>query len=209
MTGAMDVPTPPNHHAHHPGFHGLMGWVGALTMVAGRRPVARVAADLVGVSAGDHVVDVGCGPGAAAREAAGRGARVTAVDPSDVMRRAAHWTTGRGAERRIRWVDGVAEALPLDDGEVTVVWSLSTVHHWADVEQGLAEAARVLASGGRFLATERQRDPEATGLASHGWTPAQAEAFAECCRAAGFVDVTVRTPEGRRGRLLAVRAVRP
>lgn len=199
----------PNHHAHHPGFAGLRGWVGALSMVRGREPIARLAADLVAVGPGDHLVDVGCGPGAAVREAARRGARATGVDPSDVMLRTARWTSRRRDPARVVWVEGTAELLPLADGDASVLWSLSTVHHWSDVERGLAEAARVLGAGGRLLAIERHRHPDAHGLASHGWTDAQAHAFADLAAAAGFADPEVTTHPLGGGLVLAVRAHRP
>jgi ubiquinone/menaquinone biosynthesis C-methylase UbiE len=48
------------------------------------------------------------------------------------------------------------------------------VHHWHDLDAGLAEVRRVLRPSGRFLAIERQVEPGATGLASHGWTAEQA-----------------------------------
>ena len=54
-------------------------------MTIGRDGDARLAAELTELTAGDRLVDVGCGPGAAARFAAGRGARVTGVDPAPVM----------------------------------------------------------------------------------------------------------------------------
>ena len=80
-----------------------------------------------------------------------------------------------------------------------MVWSVATVHHWADVTAGLAEVARVLAPGGRFVVIERRVQPGATGLASHGWTDEQAASFAAYCRSAGFDDVRVETmKQGRR-----------
>jgi ubiquinone/menaquinone biosynthesis C-methylase UbiE len=109
----------------------------------------------------------------------------------------------------VEWREGTAEALPVDDGAATVLWSVSTIHHWSDIDQGLAEAHRVLAPGGRFLGIERRTTPGATGHAGHGWTDEQAEAFAAACRAARFVDVTVETRDGDRGRLQVVRAHRP
>jgi ubiquinone/menaquinone biosynthesis C-methylase UbiE len=138
-------------------------------MIMGRGGVARLAADLASVSHADHVVDVGCGPGTAAREAARRGARVTGVDPATVMLRLARALTRDRAA--ISWTAGTAEQLPQPDGPATVVWSLATVHHWKEVTAGLAETRRVLAPGGRFLAIERQVRPGATGLASYGWGP--------------------------------------
>ncbi|HWJ52261.1 MAG TPA: class I SAM-dependent methyltransferase [Propionibacteriaceae bacterium] len=194
-----------NHHAGHAGFAGVTGLLAGLTMIVGRGSVARFAADTAAVSHADHVVDVGCGPGTAAREAARRGASVTGVDPAAVMLRLARaLTRDRNA---ISWAEGTAEDLPLPDGSATVVWSLATVHHWKSVTAGLAEARRVLAPGGRFLVIERRVRPGATGLASHGWTDQQAESFVADCREAGFEDVRLerRTP-GRRA-VLAVAAV--
>ncbi len=179
----------PNHHGGHPGFSGITGFLAGLTMVLGRLRIARLACDLAGVSADDRVVDVGCGPGAAAREAARRGAEVTGVDPALVMLGMARRLTFR--KLSVRWTEGVAEDLPLSDETATVVWSLATVHHWPLLDEGLAEARRVLKPGGRLLAIERKTRPGAKGLASHGWIREQAEAFAERCHEAGFTDVTV------------------
>jgi len=196
-----------NHHADHPGFAGVAGLFIGLVMNVMGRAVARLAVELAAVSGADRVVDVGCGPGTAARAAARQGARVTGVDPAPVMLRLARRLTRD--QRAVVWTEGSAEGLPLPDGSATVLWSISTVHHWADVTAGLSEAHRVLVPGGRLLAIERRVSPGATGLASHGWTERQAESFAAQCTAAGFDDVSVqmRTP-GRRA-VLVVRAVRP
>lgn len=205
----MDVssPSPVNHHAHHPGFTGATGALFGLIMVVMGRAKARLAADVASVADADHVVDVGCGPGTAVRAAAGRGARVTGVDPAPVMLRLARTLTRD--QPGITWADGVAEDLPLQDGSATVVWSLATVHHWKDVTVGLAEVHRVLASGGRFLAIERQVRPGATGLASHGWTEHQAESFAAQCRTAGLQNVQIENQRTGRRSVWVVSGVRP
>lgn len=205
----MDVssPSPVNHHAHHPGFTGATGALFGLIMVVMGRAKARLAADVASVADADHVVDVGCGPGTAVRAAAGRGARVTGVDPAPVMLRLARTLTRD--QPGITWADGVAEDLPLQDGSATVVWSLATVHHWKDVTAGLAEVHRVLASGGRFLAIERQVRPGATGLASHGWTEHQAESFAAQCRTAGLQNVQIENQRTGRRAVWVVSGVRP
>jgi ubiquinone/menaquinone biosynthesis C-methylase UbiE len=202
----VDHELPPNHHADHPGFSGISGLLGGLTMAVGRGSVARLVADLTGTGPGDHVVDVGCGPGTAVREAARRGATATGIDPAPVMRRLARVLTRPG--RRIRWQPGVAENLPLADGSLTVLWSIATVHHWPDLDRGLAEAHRVLASDGQFLAAERRTFPGAEGLAGHGWTDGQATAFARLVQAAGFTDVAVATHPSSRGPLLVVTGIR-
>jgi ubiquinone/menaquinone biosynthesis C-methylase UbiE len=196
-----------NHHAGHPGFAGVTGLLAGLTMIVAGGAVARLAADLAAVSDADRVVDVGCGPGTAVREAARRGARVTGVDPAPVMLRLARTLTRN--RLTITWAEGAAEDLREPDGSATIVWSLATVHHWRHVTAGLAEARRVLAPGGRLLAIERRVRPGATGLASHGWTDQQAESFAVQCRAAGFDSVHVEKHTPGRRAVSVVKAVRP
>jgi ubiquinone/menaquinone biosynthesis C-methylase UbiE len=179
---------------------------GLLFLAIGRAK-ARLAVDIASVSATDRVVDIGCGPGVAVRAAAARGARATGIDPARVMLRVARaFSRGRDG---VDWAEGTAESLPVPDGSATVVWSLATVHHWKDVTKGLAEAHRVLAPGGRVLAIERQVAPDATGLASHGWTEQQAESFAAQCRTAGFDDVRVEGRGTGRRAVWAVRGVKP
>jgi ubiquinone/menaquinone biosynthesis C-methylase UbiE len=193
----------PNHHADFPGFSGLSGLAAALTMVVGRDGDARLAARLGGIGPGDVVLDVGSGPGVAARHAAKLGATVTGVDPAPVMLRVARLLTRRS--EAVRYVEGVAEAMPAADGSASVVWSIATVHHWADVDAGLRETRRVLRSGGRLIAIERRTRPGAHGLASHGWTDSQAEAFADRCREHGFLDVRVeRNTSGRRSTMSVI-----
>lgn len=203
-----ESPTPAvNHHADHPGFAGPIGVVAALGMLVMGRRYARLAVDLASVSDADRVVDVGCGPGNAVRAAARRGATAVGVDPAAVMLRLARTVTRD--HPNVSWSQGGAERLPVDTGWATVAWSLKTVHHWKDVTAGLAELRRVLASSGRLLVMERQVEPGATGLASHGWTEPQADSFAAYCDAAGFKGVRVdRHPAGR-GALWVVRAEAP
>jgi SAM-dependent methyltransferase len=162
-----DSPLPVvNHHADHAGFGGVLGLVTALAMLIMGRHYARLAVDLASVSEADRLVDIGCGPGNAARAAARRGARVIGVDPSPVMLRLA-----RAATRdlpNLSWSPGGAEALPVTNDWATAAWSLRTVHHWKDVTAGLAELRRVLAPSGRLLVMERDVKPGATGLARQG-----------------------------------------
>ncbi|MCZ8380690.1 class I SAM-dependent methyltransferase [Mycobacterium sp. CPCC 205372] len=196
-----------NHHADHPGFAGPGGLLFAIALLLIGRPNARLAVELAEVSDADRVVDIGCGAGVAVRATARRGASATGVDPAPVMLRVARLVT-RGSGK-VGWAQGSAEQVPVPDASATVLWSLATVHHWKDVDAGLAEAHRVLQPGGRLLAVERRTSADATGLASHGWTGDQAEAFASLCRAAGFTDMSVTEHgHGRRG-VWAVRGLRP
>ena len=79
----------PNHHADYPGFAGVGGLLAALTFTVGRAADADLAIRLTGTGPGDHVVDVGCGPGVAVRRAAASAASVVGIDPAPVMLRVA------------------------------------------------------------------------------------------------------------------------
>jgi SAM-dependent methyltransferase len=189
-----DLPVP-NHHANHPGFSGLSGLLAAVSFLFGRGRAADLAIGLADLQSGDRLVDVGCGPGVAVKRARALGAEAIGVDPARVMVRVARirWRPDPGIDWRI----GTAEALPVDAGWAQVVWSLATVHHWADVDAALAEARRVLTPGGWLVVLERRiHDTQARGIASHGWTPDQSESFAEHCRRHGFVNVTVSSHAG-------------
>jgi ubiquinone/menaquinone biosynthesis C-methylase UbiE len=198
----------PNHHAHYPGFAGPPGFFAAASMVPGGAGNARLAVRLSELTAGDAVADIGCGPGTAARHAARQGASVVGIDPAPVMLRLARFLTRR-SPHPVRYAEGSAEALPLPGASVSVVWSIASVHHWADLDAGLNEARRVLKPGGRLVAIERLTRPGAKGLASHGWTPEQASAFADRCRAHGFTDARVNQHGGGRKPKVSVRATAP
>ena len=169
----MTTTSSPNHHAHHAPFAGPMGVVAALSMSFGRDSDAELAAQLTHLAAGETVVDIGCGPGAALRHATRMGATAIGVEPAAVMRRFAR-VLARSPRATV--VDGSAEALPLDAASADVIWSIAAVHHWRDVAAGLSEARRVLVPGGQFLALERRTNPGAKGHASHGWNNEQCDA---------------------------------
>ena len=129
------------------------------------------------------------------------------VDPASVMLRLARILTRSSLP--VRYLQGGAEALPLPDESASVVWSIASVHHWADLDAGLRESRRVLSPAGRLVAIERRTQPGARGLASHGWTDTQAEEFAQRCLDHGFVDARVDRHQYGRRRTLSVTAIAP
>jgi ubiquinone/menaquinone biosynthesis C-methylase UbiE len=195
--------TAPNHHHSHAPFAGVSGFLIGLSFAFGRNQTGDWACDLAGVAPGDVVVDIGCGPGNAARVARRRGATAIGVDPADVMLKLGRFFSL--GKNNLSFVSGSAEHIPVADGAATIAWSLATVHHWKDLDAGLREVRRILKPGGRFVAVEASTEAGATGLASHGWTDDQAERFAALCRDNGFseVGITRRTAD-RRARVAVV-----
>jgi ubiquinone/menaquinone biosynthesis C-methylase UbiE len=180
----------------------------ALSMTIGRAEAARAVADRLAPSAGDELLDIGCGPGAAAREGRRRGATVIAIDPDPLMLWLARAISALRRAGAVAWVQGEAEAIPVAGGSATVFWTLSSLHDWQNRATGLREVHRVLAPGGRFLAAERLVAPGARGHAAHGLTQAQANGLARELTTTGFDSVRVETVSLRRRTLVLVTASR-
>jgi ubiquinone/menaquinone biosynthesis C-methylase UbiE len=125
------------------------------------------------------------------------------------MLRFARWISAARHAHGLDWRVGRAEALPAEDGSVTVVWAVSTFHHWDDPAAGLGEIRRVLAPGGRVVLAERLVPPGARGHAAHGLTADQAAALAAELAAAGFADIQRDSRRARRRTLVVVAGVQP
>jgi SAM-dependent methyltransferase len=94
-----------------------------------------------------HVLDIGTGEGQVARLAASLGAEtVVGVDPTVAQLQVARARGGGPTYTR-----GAAEALPVRDGAFDAAVACLVFEHIADHEPAIAEVARVLAPGGRFV----------------------------------------------------------
>jgi ubiquinone/menaquinone biosynthesis C-methylase UbiE len=165
-----------------------------------RSPINNAVVDLVDPQAGERVVDIGAGMGAGVMRAATRGAHVIAVEPTPFMRRVLQ--VRRIFSRRrtnIEVADGAAERIPANDRIIDAIWAVNTMHHWVDVERGVAEIARVLRPNGRILLVDEvftdpshpdhQRFGTDHDIEHHGFTMVDAETMGGLLRAAGLTDV--------------------
>ena len=106
-------------------------------------------ADLANVKAGQHVLDVGCGPGALTGELVRRvgAANVSAVDPSEPFIAAV-----RARYPGVAAGVAPAEALPFTNGSFDAAIAQLVVHFMKDPVGGVREMARVTKTGGAVAA---------------------------------------------------------
>jgi ubiquinone/menaquinone biosynthesis C-methylase UbiE len=97
------------------------------------------------------VLDIGCGTGRLLRSAEPRfpGAELVGVDAAVEMVRQAE--ASKPADSLIRFQEATAEELPFPAAHFDLVFSTLTFHHWHAQSQGIAEVARVMRPGGRWL----------------------------------------------------------
>lgn len=112
------------------------------------RPYVPLLLDAAGAAPGTALLDVACGTGVCAREAAARGAVADGIDFSAAM-----IETARRLHRGIAFHVGDAEALPFADRTFDAVAINFGAHHFPDPAAALREARRVTRAGGRIAFT--------------------------------------------------------
>jgi len=109
---------------------------------------APVVADVARLQRGDRVLDVACGTGVLAREAAARTApagSVVGLDANPGM-----LAVAAQLAPAIEWRQGFAESLPFPDSSFDAVVSQFGLMFFSDQRQALREMIRVLRPGGRL-----------------------------------------------------------
>jgi ubiquinone/menaquinone biosynthesis C-methylase UbiE len=150
---------------------GAFGAIGGVVMAVENRGTNRLVVDRLDLQRDDRVLEIGCGPGVAARAASLRvGPPVAAIDSSPTMIRLAR-TLSRIPRVDVNWRVASAEALGLADHSIDLVFAVNSWHHWDDHDLASTEIARVLAPDGRVAIVERtdvSHHPGAHGLDHEG-----------------------------------------
>ena len=107
---------------------------------------------------GRDVLDLGCAGGFMAEALAQRGANVTGIDPAEGTIEVAR-QHARKSGLGIGYDVGFGEALPYADASFDAVVCVDVLEHVADLNQVLAQVARVLRPGGLFLFDTINRNP--------------------------------------------------
>lgn len=148
-------------------FHDTFSSRGAL------RTLRQRTIGLAQLQPGEQALDVGCGTGTLALEAArylSPSGSITGVDPgSQQIARACTKAARRHVPRvSIEFKTGAIEQLPFPDQTLDVVFSTLMMHHLPTPlkRQGLAEIARVLKPGGRVVIADFTHKQERTDRAA-------------------------------------------
>lgn len=150
----------------------------------GRNPKSnRMVPTIADLQAWHVVLDVGCGPGAAVRAAAGSVERAVGVDRSESMVAVARRRSTRFDN--VEFLTAGAENLPFPASTFDRVWTIHAFHHWEDRAGGIAECLRVLKPGGRLFIVET------AGRGSHGLDERRASEVADMLRGSGFAETSV------------------
>ena len=104
---------------------------------------------LAEVRRGERVLDLGCGAGRFVAALRAAGADAVGVELAEAALERARRNVA-GADLRLLEPDG---SLPLDHGDVDLVWCSEVLEHVPDTAALLTEVRRVLKRGGRLLVT--------------------------------------------------------
>lgn len=87
------------------------------------------------------IADIGAGTGNYSNALADKGFRVIAIEPSCMM------MNQSVKNKKVSWLEGVAENIPLPDASVDAVVSVLANHHFSSEEKALAEINRICPKG--------------------------------------------------------------
>jgi ubiquinone/menaquinone biosynthesis C-methylase UbiE len=123
------------------------------------------------IEAGDRVLDVACGTGVvsrAAARAAGADGAVTGVDLGAPMLAVAREQRPEEGAAAIEYLEGKADALPVDEGAFDVVTCQQGLQFFEDRPAALRSMRGALADGGRIAVATWGKPEENEGFAAIG-----------------------------------------
>lgn len=156
------------------------------------------AIDLLAPTPGEHVLEIGIGPGRALGLIVARGVAVTGIDVSAAMVSLAarrNPTPIRTGALTLCVSDGVTIAL--EGNSVDAVLSVHNLYFWSDPRTTLKEITRVLRPGGRVLLVFRGREHPLPGrLDPEIYRSVTTDDAITWLREEGFADVERISPTG-------------
>jgi len=137
------------------------------------------------------VADLGAGEGSSALLLSQRAVRVIAVDSSAKMIEVGRELVAQHGVKNVEFRLGDMEEIPIADGEVELVFFSQSLHHALHPERALAEAARILAPGGRIVVLDllKHRFEEAREMYADEWLGFSEAELESLLEGSGFVNI--------------------
>lgn len=178
---------------HYANPQGILGHVAGLRMARQHRPETWWTVAVLDARAGEHILEVGFGPGVAIQQVAKavRHGRVVGVDCSATMLAAARRRNARAIRAgRVELRLANASTLPFDDLAFDKAYSIHSIYFWEQPLHALRELWRVLRPGGLLVMTvlpsecwPAERVP--------GTQPYTGDQLLQLLEVTGFVDLRV------------------
>ncbi len=168
MTAAPSVPTTKGLVLHSAFLYDLLLW---LLSFGKEKKMREKALRLARLSAGENVLDIGCGTGTVAimaKRQVGQKGQGCGIDASpEMLARASKKARKIGLEVDFR--NALVESTPFRDEQFDVVLSTLMLHHLPGIlrRQCATEVRRVLKPGGRLLAIDFGTAPGKKGIVAH------------------------------------------
>lgn len=179
---------------------GWMGRVVGTLMNQQNAGLNAYALEMLALRPMDRVLEIGFGGGGLLAELIERVFFVGGVDRSTTMIDCAKARFADAvAQGHAEFREGRAEALPFGAASFDKICTVNSVCFWRSLENGFAEAARVLAPGGRIVVGFLPRDGKDVAMPDDAFTPRTADEVIEALAGAGFDDLGVVRPDAARG----------
>lgn len=166
---------------------GVFGMIAGYIMAAENKTLNQWTIDLLGITRGDNILEVGFGPGYCMEQMLKRekDIHLHGIDVSETMLKLA---ARRVKSKEVRLIQGSVETFPLIASFYDKVISVNNYTIWNDKEKGMKQIYQALKPGGKAAITMQPREADASPEKTKSFGKQMIADF----KAAGFEDIELQ-----------------
>lgn len=166
---------------------GVFGMIAGYIMAAENKTLNQWTIDLLGITRGDNILEVGFGPGYCMEQMLKRekDIHLHGIDVSETMLKLA---ARRVKSKEVRLIQGSVETFPLIASFYDKVISVNNYTIWNDQEKGMKQIYQALKPGGKATITMQPREADASPEKTKSFGKQMIADF----KAAGFEDIELQ-----------------